>query len=235
MRTKTLLIAAAALAAAVTSSQAQTVYSQNIVGYANLTLSPGNYELVAPTFDLDGTGTNGTITTVVGTNVATGTSILVFNGSGYDALTWGSLGRGQPLGWTLNGAYDPTYPINVGQGFWVNDPSDTNLTVSGTVLQGAALTNEFVLGAGNYSLLSSQVPISGGVTSVLKYQPSVGDAILLYNGSGYDAYSYGSLGRGQPVEWTLNGASNEPNVSVGQGFWLNPSAANTWVETFTNN
>jgi hypothetical protein len=235
MRTKTLLIAAAALAAAVTSSQAQTVYSQNIVGYANLALSAGNYELLAPAFDADGTGTNGTITSVVGTNIAVGTSVLVFNGTGYDSLTWGTLGRGQPLGWTFNGAYDPTYPINVGEGFWMNDPSDTNLTVSGTVLEGAALTNEFILSAGNYSLLSSQVPFSGGVTSVMNYQPTVGDSLLIYNGSGYNAYTYGSLGRGQPVEWTFNGASNEPNVSVGQGFWLQPAANNTWVETFTNN
>ena len=41
MRTKTLLFAAAALAASITASQAQTVYSQNVVGYINITVTNG--------------------------------------------------------------------------------------------------------------------------------------------------------------------------------------------------
>ncbi len=55
MRTKTLLIAAAALAAAVTSSQAQsTVYSQNIVGYVNQVL-PGAGVFTSVVAPLQGT------------------------------------------------------------------------------------------------------------------------------------------------------------------------------------
>ena len=62
MRTKTLLIAAAALAAAVTSSQAQsTVYSQNIVGYINTSLAPG-YNLVANQLNVNNTnGASGSV------------------------------------------------------------------------------------------------------------------------------------------------------------------------------
>ena len=41
MRTKTLLTAAAALAATVISSEAQTVFSANVVGYANVVMGPG--------------------------------------------------------------------------------------------------------------------------------------------------------------------------------------------------
>jgi hypothetical protein len=43
---KTLLIAGAALAASIISSQAQTVYSQNVVGYVNQTIPAGRYQIV---------------------------------------------------------------------------------------------------------------------------------------------------------------------------------------------
>lgn len=242
MRTKTLLIvAASALAAAVTSSQAQsTVYSQNIVGYVNQTLTPGSYELVAPALDVDGSGTNGTISTVVGTNIVSGTTVLVWNGAGYDTLAWGSPGRGQAATWTLEGTTptaDPTYPLNVGEGFFINDPTDTNMLQTGVVMQGT-LVNPYVRPAGTYSLVSSIVPIAGDITTNLNYQPSSGDTILTWTGSGFNTYAYGSPGRGQPAVWTLEGTTpvqQDPVLSVGQGFFLNPAVNNTWTEVFTNN
>ena len=48
MRTKTLLIAAAALAAGVISSQAQPVYSQNVVGYVNQVVPVGQTLIINP-------------------------------------------------------------------------------------------------------------------------------------------------------------------------------------------
>jgi hypothetical protein len=54
---KTLLIAAAALAASVISSQAQ-VYSQNIVGYVNLSVPENGFNVLANQLDI-GDGTNG--------------------------------------------------------------------------------------------------------------------------------------------------------------------------------
>ena len=57
---KTLLIAAATLAAGVISIQAQ-VYSQNIVGYMNQTLVPG-YANLCNTFDI---GTGNTLTNMI--------------------------------------------------------------------------------------------------------------------------------------------------------------------------
>jgi hypothetical protein len=237
MRTKTLLIASAvALAAAVTSSQAQsTVYSANVVGYANLALTPGGYELVTPTFDLDGTGTNGTISTVVGTNVAVGTTVLSWTGTGYNTLIYESPKKGSPVAWQLLGTgADPTYPINAGQGFFIEDPSDTNLTVTGNVLSGN-VTNAFLLGAGNYTLLGSAIPYSGDISN-LNYIPSSGDSIQQWNGSGFNTYIYESPKKGSPVAWQLLGTGQQdPVISVGQGFFLDPATANAWVETFTNN
>ena len=244
MRTKTLLIAAAALAAAVTSSQAQTVYSANIVGYANLGITAGSYELITPTFDVDGTGTNGTISTVVGTNVDAGTLVLIWNGTGYSDLSYQSTsGRGSALGWVLLGTtpvVSPNYPVNVGEGLFVNDPGPnvTNLTVSGVVMQGT-LPNPYVAPAGTYALLGSMVPISGDLDTNLDYVPNQGDLVLEWNGNGFNDYSYQSeSGRGSTIGWVLLGTTptvSSPQVSVGQGFFLNPAATTTWTETFTNN
>src|ERR1700744_2623354 len=88
MRTKTLLIAAAALAAGVISSEAQ-VYSQNIVGYINLPLSPG-YTLIGNQLSTDLTGTNNTVASVFGTNLLVNTAVLAWEPgiAGYTSATW---------------------------------------------------------------------------------------------------------------------------------------------------
>ena len=77
MRTKTLLLAGAALAFSLATSQAQ-VYSQNVVGYVNINLTNGVLNIISPALDADGTGTNNTIASVIGTNVPTGTIVYVF-------------------------------------------------------------------------------------------------------------------------------------------------------------
>jgi len=245
MRTKTLLIAAAtALAAAVTSAQAQTVYSQNIVGYVNLALTPGSDELVAPALDVDGTGTNGTITTVVGTNVAVNTAVLIWNGSGFDTLTYSknpSAPHGATVWWTATGGVNenvPNYPINVGQGFFIDDPTDTNLVETGVVMQGTLVNN---LPAGSDSLVASIVPIGGDLTTNLNYLPTLNDSALIWTGSGYQTYTYSknpSAPHGATVWWTSLAGVNtdlDPQITVGQGFFIVPAAANAWTETFTNN
>jgi hypothetical protein len=59
MRTKTLLIAAATLAVGAASSMAQVTYSQNVVGYVNMTINAGKYEVVANTL-INGSDVNQT-------------------------------------------------------------------------------------------------------------------------------------------------------------------------------
>jgi len=232
MRTKTLLLSAAALVAGLATSQAQ-VYSQNVVGYATLTLNPNNYCLIAPTLDVDGTGTNGSITSVLGTNCAVNTIVYAWNGSGFDSLGY-SVVRGQgtaPI-WNIAGVPDSTYPLNCGEGFWIVDPSDASVTVSGNVLQGS-LVNKFMPSQNNYGLISDQVPLAGGLTSVLGYQPTENDIAYIYNGSGFNEFTYAPLGRGGSVVWQYNGASNEPQISVGEGFWIVPAGATpSWTQTF---
>ncbi len=84
MKAKTLLIAAAALAAGVISSQAQ-VYSANVVGYVNVVLPAGQFVLASNPLD-DGTNT----VTSLGAALANKSSIQVWNGTSFTVASKGA-------------------------------------------------------------------------------------------------------------------------------------------------
>ena len=60
MRTKTLLLSAAALAAGVVTSMAANTYSVNVVGYINVTVQPG-FNIIGNQLDVDGVDTISTV------------------------------------------------------------------------------------------------------------------------------------------------------------------------------
>jgi hypothetical protein len=236
---KTLLIAAAALAAGVISSQAQ-VYSQNVVGYVNVPLTNGVLALLAPALDADGNGTNNTVASIFPTP-AIGDTVYVFNGSSYDALTYKSQGSGHPVVYVTNWFNGVTassgYKINPGVSVFYLPMATQTATMVGTVLQGTNLVNTYFPAANSIQLLSSQVPIAGGITSVLGYKPSIGDSVYIYNNGGYDSYTYKVQGSGHPVVYATNWfngvTAGEPVIQVGQGFWLLPATSTNWVQNFT--
>jgi hypothetical protein len=241
MKTKTLLIAAAALAAGIISSQAQGVYSQNIVGYVNVPLTNGVLALVAPALDKDGTGTNNTVASVF-PNPAQGDTVYVFNGVGYTILNFQAVGSGRPVVFTTNWFNGSTlatnFPINPGEGvFYLPAANETNTQV-GVVLQNS-VTNTFFPAANTLGLLSSTIPISGGITSVLGYQPSQGDTLYQYANGGYKIFNYQAVGSGRPVVFTTNwfngSTEDEPVITVGQGFFFQPASNTNWVETLNVN
>jgi hypothetical protein len=206
MKAKTLLIAAATLAVGAISSQAQ-VYSQNVVGYINVTLTNG-YTMICNQLDGDGTGTNNSIYTVVGTNVPVNTAVLAWNGSAFTQSKWTG------TKWTANSALF-TNAMNPGSGFFVNSPALTNITLVGQVIQG---TNKLAIAAG-YQIVSPVSPVAGGIGTVNGYSPTKNDAVLIWNGAGYVQHKWtGTL-------WT----SGEPSYNVGQGFFLNAAGPNTWT------
>ncbi len=239
MNTKTLLItAAAALAAGIMSSQAQ-VYSQNVVGYVNIPLTNGVLANIAPALDLDGTGTNNTVSNVF-TTPAIGDSVYAFNGVGYDLLTYKAVGSGHPVVYTTNwfngSTVASTYPLNPGQSVFYLPAATETATLVGTVLQGTNLVNSKFPTAGNIALLSSQVPIAGGLTSVLGYKPSIGDSAYVYVNGAYNLYTYKAVGSGHPVVYTTNwfngSTPGEPVINVAQGLWLLPVNNTNWVQNF---
>jgi hypothetical protein len=225
MRTKTLLIAAAALAVSAGISMAQT-YSQNVVGYVNLTLGPTGYTAVTIPLDADGTGSNNPVLTVVGTNVPNGTYVQTWNGSSYGTPnTFGPTTKNTIPHWTTPGAnYNP------GIGLFVNNPSNFPVTVTivGTVLQGN-LTNAAVTAAG-YSLVGSQFPVQGGVTTTYGYVPVNTDYVLTWTGSGFSApNTFGPTTKNTIPHWT----SGEPQIGVGLSVFLYTTNAHPlWATNF---
>jgi hypothetical protein len=228
MRTKTLLIAAAALAAAVTSSQAQTVYSQNVVGYVNTVLNPGFTLINNP---LNGT-TNGAEQVLPG---LTGQEeLFIWTGHGYNIYTFQGAGVGTGIGfqsdWTDGGAVPPATPtiagdqtdtsddlywapqpvLNPGEGFFVQNPNsiETN-TFTGTVVT----TNSQTLSPG-FSLVASAIPVAGNVETnsaiTLTTHFAGQEEVFAWTGHGYNIYTYQGAGVGTGIgfqsDWTDGGA-----------------------------
>src|SRR5579859_1707946 len=112
MKSKTLLIAAAALAAGVITSEAQ-VYSQNVVGYVNTTI-PGNNALSLIANPLIGSGgTNGAENVLTG--LVGGEGVYLFNGHGFYQYSYEGAGAGTSLGFAsdfidLNGGTAAAIP-----------------------------------------------------------------------------------------------------------------------------
>jgi len=242
MKIKATLIAAATLAVGVISSQAQ-VYSQNVVGYVNVVETAGVFSLESPALDLDGTGTNNNLSTLY-PNPGIGDQVYVFSGGAFSTYSYGikSASHGNPAvtNWfDGTGAVAGTTPVNVGQSiFYLPVANETN-TYVGQIAAGT-YQNNYVPAANGFALVSSIVPVAGGVTTTLNYQPTIGDTIYTFNGSAYSTYSYGikpaSHGNPAVTNWLDGtGAVNEPQIIPSQGFWLNPVQTPVWSQTFTNN
>jgi len=242
MRTKTLLIAAAALAVGVASSLAQT-YSQNVVGYYNVTIAAGKYYILANQLinGSDPAQTNNDINTVFNSGLASDAAgppngnnaqLLVWNGVGYvtyyylnaaDAVTYN--GAGSTAGWVDNQG-NPVTGVYMNQGLsaFVYNPSGSPMTatVVGTVLQGT--NNVISIAANNYGLYSIAQPVStnadaspigiGGLSSDPAGPPNGNnDQLLVWNGVGYVTYYY----LNGPDAISYNGAGSTAGFVDNQG------------------
>jgi hypothetical protein len=213
MKSKTLLIAAAALAAGVMTSQAQ-VYSQNIVGYINVPLNAG-YNLIANQLDVDGSGLNNSIYSAVGTNfVPLTTSVLCWNGSSFTTIKLLSNHT-----WSGAASAIVTNAMNPGAGFFIDVPAATNVTFVGNVILG---TNTYTIPAG-YQIVS----LSGPTTNTIDgggYHPgkigSTGDQLLVWNGSSFTTHKW--LGS----SWT----GGDPVLSVSQSVFLDSVNNTNWTQ-----
>jgi hypothetical protein len=209
MRTKSLLLTAALVAAGIGVSQAQ-VYSVNAVGYINVVCPPG-YKIIANQL----INSNSTVAALF-PNVPGGTTLLKWAGNGFlinqfdpDFLEWN----------------DPNQTLVPGEGTFIFNPTTTNITVTfvGDVPQGN-LTNSL---PNLYSMQSSKVPQAGLLQTQLGYAPSPGDQVLRYN-NGYLIHNYDP----DFLEWDA-----EPSLAVGEGFFLLRNAPGTgqWTRQFSVN
>lgn len=209
MRTKLAVLTAAFVAAGALSSMAQSnVYSLNVVGYVNVTFTNG-FNIVGNPLDKDGTGTNNTIVGVFSNTLPNNTGVFKFTGGGFNT----SLGfaRGS---WNADSSFNP------GEAIFLSIPATTSFTFVGQVLQGSQ-TNQYIVPG--FNLLSSKIPLSGGIGTVLQYTPVNGDQVFLYNTA--DGYHSFGFARGA---W----GPSEPQLSPGQGMFINTTSS-SWVQNFT--
>jgi len=232
MKTKTLLIAAAALAVGVISSQAQ-VYSQNIVGYANIaTPNAGVNYLISVPFTVGvSNGAN-----EVFPNLPEFSQILLWN-PGLAKYSIAQSDTTSATGWSdadFNPVSVPKLPV--GTGFFLQ-PSAAGVTntITGSVAISVGTSNVMTLAnAGVNYLVGCVVPYAGSVTNGnssgggpnLNNLPEFSQ--LLIWSPGLAKYSIVQSDTSSATGWSdadFNPVS-VPSISVGQGFFIQPSGVN---------
>lgn len=226
MKTKTLVLAAAALTAcALTASAQSNVYSLNIVGYVNKIIPVANqYALWSNPLD---TGGDNTITNLFPT-APNGTSIRVWNGSSY-------VGSQKSFGsWNTNLVLAP------GTGFWIKYPLASGV-VTNTFVGNVKLEQSNGSGGGTnnttitttFQLLGSKAPFGGTITNSdsigvgtlnLGAALANGSQVRIWNGTAYVGAqkSFGT--------WNTNLSFN-----VGDGFWVRVNAGSSnWTQVLNN-
>jgi hypothetical protein len=223
---KTLLIAAAALAAGVISTQAQPVYSQNIVGYVNQTFKATVYTQVSVPLSVSSSNSAEQVFPAI----QSGDAILLWGSASYDTYTFLAPGTWlYPDGSTVG----PGPNLAVGQGLFFQSAVDETNTVVGNVVL-SNTNNPVVFKATVYTLVGSLPPI--GVSSLedtnLNLPLQSGDAVLLWNKTSYDTYTFLA-----PDNWLYPDGSTvgpAPGLSVGQGFFYQAAVDEQWSQNMMN-
>jgi hypothetical protein len=186
------------------------VYSLNVVGYVNVTVPANAYQLIANPLQ----STNDTLVSLIPNPPPATTFYKYITGSGYVIYTFDEF----DLSWNANVSLAP------GEGGFIKNPVGTPMTITfvGEVQQGA-LTNAVPNG---YSIRASKVPQAGGVTSQLLFPPAPADTLYKYiPGSGYVIYTFD--------EFDLSWGPSEPNIGVGESFFVFKQGATNWVRNFS--
>ncbi len=217
MKSKTLLIAAAVLTAGVISSQAQ-VYSQNVVGYANVVLV-GGYNLVANPFD-DGNGNQ--LTNLINPSLLPAKSSVTTWNTGLQAYNAPLTGGG--------GSWNANTTLTPGVGFFVKNgtvasPTVTNTFVGNVIVPvSASGTNGLV---NNYTLVGSQIPYATANLFTDTNVNLVGSGLA--GKSSVTAWSPALQAYNAPVTF---GTATPTALAVGQGIFIKSVQGPTnWVQT----
>jgi hypothetical protein len=218
MKAKTLLISAATLAAGVMASQA-AVYSQNIVGYINVTIPAGQFCLIQNPLS---TG-NDVLTNVIPLgNVPKNTEAYFFA-----AGSFGAPYQMTKTGWSPDAS---TVSVAPGQGFFIQNTAVTNftLTLVGTVL--SSNSAPVALSPG-FNLVGAPQPVSGFLQTQMGVPAVKNDFVYQFNDGGGNYYP--------ETQATKTGWSpSEPyigtnvNVGVAEAFFYDVNGATT--ENWTN-
>ena len=130
---------------------------------------------------------------------------------------------------STTGALLPTPILNPGEGFFIkNFGSATNITLVGSLAILPGTTNYISLPVG-YTLMGSEVPTPGGITSKLGLVLPTTATLQFYTNGVYSQYTYNA------GKWynASKAVVAEPIVSPGQGFFFENlgKTAVIWPET----
>ena len=196
MRTKALLCCAALAAGLATSAVAQSnVYSLNIVGYVNTSLTNG-FTLISNPLD---NGTNDLNSLFPSANL--GDTIYKWGGTSFNSAVF-------------FGTWSPDAITPPGQGFFYQAGAVQTNTFVGNVMTGS-LTNHINAG---FNLVANQAPVSDTLDN-LKVPATLGDTVYLYRNGGYVSSTFfgtwtPSLSPGVGEGFWVNAASAEDWVQT---------------------
>jgi len=208
MRTKTLLLTAALVAAGAASSMAQ-VYSVNVVGYINKALPKGFYMLAN---QLDNKAGNKIVDLIP--TPPDNTFVYKFKPSNGSFIIIDYL-----EGWEGD---DLNMTLNPGEGVFISSPAAQSVTFVGEVVNSSSIP--VIQG---FNVYSSVVPQSAPIDT-LGYVANDGDFV-------YQLKATGGFKVNDYLEgWEGDDNGTAPTPAIGESFYIyNPNAAKAWTRTFT--
>jgi hypothetical protein len=232
MRTKTLLIAAAALAVGIISSEAQ-VYSQNVVGYANIPLL-GNqkYNAVANPFSI---GVSNGINEVL-TGLPNQSVVYIFHNGVYDTYGYDDGIGADPRNWytgDFSSTIDAMPIVSPGVGTFVVLPVGSANMINnfhGTVAVLVGVTNTASYTQGILTFTGNVIPFEGQPDIATNINLIMPDQSLLYQWdptnttfiiSGYDAGIQDHANNWFTGDFSAD-LDNPPLLKVGESFFIVP-------------
>jgi hypothetical protein len=207
MRTKTLLLSAAAVVAGVISSHAQgsNVYSANVVGYVNVPLVANTFYLAATPLNAATNDLNNLLSAL-----PVKSSVQIWNGAGFTPSTKISTG------------WSPDFTVNPGTGYFISSASAITNPFVGSIVVGFGGSVTNALPAGIFQLVGSPIPFSGTLndTNIGLTALPVKSQVQVWNGNGFT-----------PSTKISTGWSPDLPVIAGQGFFVTSATATNWVQT----
>lgn len=241
MRTQKLLVAVATLAVSAVTSMAQ-VYSQNIVGYVNVTVPAHGFNLIANQLvsGSDANKTNNDINSLFSgltsdPNGVNNTVLYKWTGAGYGIYQYFTGADfdtivGNPPGTSVAGFYDgagtlaANVSLNQGSGSFLYNPSASGVTVTmvGTVPQ---TTNVIAVTPG-FNIYSFYAPVATNLESSASLANFPGtsdpngvsnDVLYLWTGNGYGISQYFTAADYDVIVGNPPGTTTTPGFYDGAG------------------
>jgi len=218
IRTKTLLLTAALVAAGAASAMAQNVYSVNAVGYANVPMVTG-FNLVANPFSV----ANEQLDSVLSAPPDQTVIYRFVGGTFLPPYTYYS----QLPGWD---PIDANSSLPLGEGAFLYAPNAFTATFVGEVAQGAPLHNAYPAG---FSIKGSKVPQQAALSALGLNNPADQTVVYQFDSAG-QTYKVPATFYSQLPGWDTDDPAG-PVIKIGEGFWINAPSAGDWTRTFSVN